>query len=174
MTVKELNAAHYPAYFERYFELLDTATDLNTYLEIATHQLIQFYQEIPLDKMDFRYAPDKWTAKEILQHIIDTDRIFAYRALRVARRDATPLPGFDENAFNNAALVLQKKRSLQDLLSEFASVRQSILALFKSFNNEDLTAVGNASGNTISAAAIGFVIVAHGMHHCTIFSERYL
>ena len=99
-------------------------------LEISLHDFIRFVQNIPMDKFDYRYAEGKWTIKEIIQHIIDTERIFAYRALRISRNDLTPLHGFDENIF--AANTPANSRTIQDLLTEFSAVIQSNLLLFKS------------------------------------------
>ncbi|WP_026713576.1 DinB family protein [Flavobacterium daejeonense] len=146
--------------------------DLYEDLEISLHAFIRFVQDIPMDKFDYRYAEGKWTIKEIIQHVIDTERVFAYRALRISRNDKTPLPGFDENDFvlNTNA----NERHLQSLLTELSIVRQSTLALFKSFSEEQLKRIGIASNNEISVRAIGFIIIGHQKHHQRIFQERYL
>ena len=146
--------------------------DLYEDLEISLHAFIRFVQDIPMDKFDYRYAEGKWTIKEIIQHVIDTERVFAYRALRISRNDKTPLPGFDENDFvlNTNA----NDRHLQSLLTELSIVRQSTLALFKSFSEEQLKRIGIASNNEISVRAIGFIIIGHQKHHQRIFQERYL
>ena len=141
-------------------------------LEICVHEFIRFVQQIPMDKFDYRYAEGKWTIKDIIQHLIDAERVFSYRALRFSRNDKTPLPGFDENAFveNTDA----NSRSLQELLSELAVVRQATIALFKSFSQAQLLKIGIASGNEMSVRAIGFVIIGHQKHHQRIYQERYL
>lgn len=141
-------------------------------LEICLHDFIRFVQNIPMDKFDFRYEEGKWTIKEIIQHIIDTERIFAYRALRISRNDKTPLPGFEENDY--AANTDANSRGLQGLLSELALVRESTLALFKSFSEEQLKRIGVVSNNEISVRAIGFILIGHQKHHQNIFQERYL
>jgi hypothetical protein len=125
-----------------------------------------------MDKFDFRYAEGKWTIKEIIQHVIDTERIFSYRALRISRNDKTPLPGFDENEYviNTDA----NNRHLQSLLTELSLVRQSTIALFKSFTPMQLERLGVASNNDISVRAIGFILIGHQKHHQKIFMERYL
>src|ERR1700712_1211805 len=105
-------------------------------LEISLHDFIRFVQNIPMDKFDYRYAEGKWTIKDIIQHLIDAERIFAYRALCFARNDKTKLPGFEENDYVDEANA--GKRSIQELLSELAVVRQSTLSLFKSFSTEEL------------------------------------
>jgi uncharacterized damage-inducible protein DinB len=141
-------------------------------LEISLHDFIRFVQNLPLDKFDYRYAEGKWTIKEIIQHIIDTERIFAYRALRISRNDQTPLPGFDENDFANNTAA--QTRGLQDLLTEFSAVRHSNLLLFKSFSDEQLLRVGIASEHSISVRAIGFILIGHQKYHQKVFEERYL
>lgn len=153
---------------------INAAGEGNLYedLEISLHDFIRFVQDIPMDKFDYRYAEGKWTIKEIIQHIIDTERIFAYRALRISRNDITPLPGFDENDY--ASNTNANERHLQSLLTELSIVRQSTLALFKSFSEEQLKRIGIASNNEISVRAIGFIIIGHQKHHQKVYKERYL
>lgn len=141
-------------------------------LEISLHDFIRFVQNIPMDKFDYRYAEGKWTIKEIIQHIIDSERVFSYRALRISRNDKTPLPGFEENDY--VANTDANKRGLQELLTELSAVRYATLLLFKSFSDEQLTRMGIASENEISVRAIGFIIIGHQKHHQKIFEERYL
>ena len=170
MTSNEITKNEYAAYFFKYIELAGNGI-LQEELEICLHDFIKFVQNIPLDKFDYRYADGKWTIKEIIQHIIDTERIFAYRALRISRNDKTPLLGFDENSFvdnTNAA-----SRTIQDLLTEMAVVRQATLSLFKSLSKDQLTRIGIASNNEISVRAIGFIIIGHQKHHQKVFEERY-
>ena len=153
---------------------INAAGEGNLYedLEISLHDFIRFVQDIPMDKFDYRYAEGKWTIKDIIQHLIDAERIFAYRALRFARNDKTALPGFDENEYVDA--VQADKRSIQDLLTELAVVRQATLSLFKSFSDEELLRIGIASNNPMSVRALGFTIIGHQNHHQRVFQERYL
>lgn len=141
-------------------------------LEISLHDFIRFVQNIPMDKFDYRYAEGKWTIKEIIQHLIDCERIFSYRALRFSRNDKTALPGFEENDYveNTDA----NRRSLQDLLTEFSALRHSTLLFYKSLSQEQLKRVGTASTFQISAGALGFAIIGHQKHHQKVFEERYL
>ncbi len=141
-------------------------------LEICLHEFIRFVQNIPMDKFDYRYAEGKWTIKDIIQHVIDTERIFAYRALRISRNDTTPLPGFEENDYVENTKA--NERGIQDLLAEFSAVRYATLFLFKSFSEEQLKRMGTASGTAISVRAIGFIIIGHQKHHQNVFQERYL
>ena len=167
-----LNPDEYSEHLAAYINQVSNEYPLLEELEISIHRLIKFVQNIPMNKFDYRYAEGKWTIKEILQHLIDAERIFAYRALRFARNDKTPLPGFDENDY--AAVAHANKRSIQELLTELAVVRQATLSLFKSFSQEELLRKGSASNNPVSVRALGFVIIGHQNHHERIFQERYL
>lgn len=129
-------------------------------------------KKIPAKKRDHAYAEGKWTIKESLQHIIDAERVFAYRALRIARLDATPLPGFDENAWATAANKIDRK--WDDLVEEFKSVRTATEILFESLGEPELLFTGTASGHPINALALGYVIAGHTKHHMDLFEERYL
>lgn len=120
---------------------------------------------------DYAYAPGKWTVKKLLNHIVDTERIFIYRALCIARGDQTPLPGYDENDYAEAAQV--GHRSLVDLAHEFQSVRSATLSLFNSFGEHELLRTGIANGNAMSVNAIGFIIIGHALHHEVVARERY-
>jgi uncharacterized damage-inducible protein DinB len=141
-------------------------------LEISVHRLIKFVQDIPLDKFDYRYAEGKWTIKDILQHIIDAERIFAYRALRFARNDKTDLPGFEENEYVDEANA--NNRTIIQLLTELSAVRHATLLLFKTFSDSQLLRMGTANNNAMSVRALGFVIIGHQNHHQRVFQERYL
>ena len=172
MKVSQLQPNEYASYYANYINQVSDEYSLTEELEISVHRLIKFVQNIPLDKFDYRYAEGKWTIKDIILHLIDAERIFAYRALRFARNDKTALASFDENEYVEEAYANQ--RSIQDLLSELLVVRQATLALFKSFNEELLLRIGTASNNPMSVRAIGFVIIGHQNHHQRVFEERYL
>lgn len=171
MKSTELPVNEYAAYYAPYVNALGDV-NLIEELEISLHDFIRFVQNIPLEKFDFRYAEGKWNIKEIIQHVIDTERIFAYRALRISRNDQTPLPGFDENDYVNNTQAAN--RSIQDLLTEFSAVRHSNLFLFKSLSEEQLKRIGTASNVAVSVRAIGFIMIGHQKHHLKVFEERYL
>jgi len=121
---------------------------------------------------DHRYAPGKWSIKEVIGHLADGERVFAYRALRFARGDETPLASFDENAW-----VPQSgcdRRTLEDLAEEFRAVRMATLALARSLSSEAATRTGTASGKTVSVRALIYMIAGHELHHLAILRERYL
>lgn len=160
-----------PEFFHNYINQVPE-DDLMTAFNNNSSSFTKFLSTIPPAKQDYRYAEGKWTIKEILQHIIDAERIFSYRALRFARKDATPLPGFDENLYAENAGT--DKRKWNDLLEEFKSVRRSTELLFKSFSPEQLEAAGVSSNNPNYVLGMGFICVGHCIHHQNIIKERYL
>jgi DinB superfamily len=119
----------------------------------------------------FRYAPEKWSVKEVLGHVCDTERIFAYRLLRIARADATPLPGFDENAYVPPAEF--DARPLPELLEEFRAVRRSTVVLVEGLPAAAWERRGQASGKTISTRALAYIMVGHLTHHLAVLRGRY-
>jgi uncharacterized damage-inducible protein DinB len=133
---------------------------------------IQFIENIPASKYDYRYTEGKWTIKEILQHTIDAERVFNYRALCFARKDPTPLPGFDENTF--AANAKTDKRNWNELLDEFKTLRKSSEQLFSSFDDEQLNADGISNKHSNYVLGFGFILIGHSLHHKKIIEERYL
>ena len=125
----------------------------------------------PLEMWDFRYAPDKWTVKELMLHVIDAERVFIYRALRIARNDQTPMPGFDQDdyiPFSGA-----EKRTPQSIIEEYDAVREASLQLFLHFSPEMWGRVGTASGNQATPRALAYIIAGHELHHLNILKERY-
>ncbi|GAB3640709.1 DinB family protein [Spirosoma arcticum] len=160
-----------PGYFDRYINLTEDIELID-----ALSQAASFDYLLPAKTAealgDLHYAPGKWTIRDIIQHLIDTERIMAYRALRFARNDQTTLPGFDEELFGQTAHATQ--RNLAELYQEYALNRQSTIALFRSFDDEMLVRSGICFNQTISALAIGFVLVGHSIHHVNIIRERYL
>ena len=171
MKSTQLPENEYASFYAPYINALGEV-NLMEELEISLHDFIRFVQNIPMDKFDYRYAEGKWNIKEIIQHVIDTERIFAYRALRISRNDETPLPGFDENYY--IANTEAANRSIQDLLTEFSAVRHANLYLFKSFSEEQMKRTGTASNTVVSVRAIGFIMIGHQKHHQKVFQERYL
>jgi hypothetical protein len=129
-------------------------------------------ESIQENRFDFAYAEGKWTASQVFRHIIETERIFAYRALRFSRFDETPLSGFNENDFieklSSTAFPKQK------LIQEFKTVRDSTISLFETMTPEMLSFMGNANGLSVSAEMLGFMIVGHTVHHMDVIENRYL
>ena len=137
-----------------------------------TRQFRKLQEKIPRGKYDFAYAEGKWTIRQMLQHIIDAERVYAYRALRLSRMDPTPLPGWDENLW--AAHDGAAERRWKDLLQEFMAVRGATQYLFDSLSDEQLRFVGTVWEHPLNAFTIGFVLPGHVVHHMRILEERYL
>jgi len=146
--------------------------DLASALKSSTKGLFDLLRSIPKEKHDHRYADGKWTIKEVVQHMLDGERVFTYRALRFARKDDTPLPGFDENLFAQTAKA--DKRNWNDLVEEFVSLRKATEAMFASFDNEQMEQSGIASENSTYVLGIGYIVAGHVNHHCHVIKERYL
>ena len=120
----------------------------------------------------YRYEPNKWTPKDVILHIVDAERIFQYRALRIARCDKTALPGFEENSYVETANA--NSRTLNSIIEEFKLVRTTTIQLFETFNEHQLLEIGTASDKTISVRALLPIIIGHQLHHQNILNERYL
>src|SRR5688572_1422249 len=159
------------SFYHNYINLV-AENEISDAFEKQSAALFRFLETIPAEKHDHRYAEGKWTIKEILQHLIDAERVFVYRALRFGRKDATPLPGFDENLF--AANAKADKRSWDKLIEELKAVRRSSELLFQSFDADQLQSDGISSNSPNYVLAIGYIIVGHAMHHQKIIKERYL
>ncbi len=135
----------------------------------ATTQLVQ---DIPETMGEYRYAPEKWSVKELLCHMMDAERIFAYRALRFSRNDATALAGFEENDY--APQANAHGRTLSQLANEMIALRKATLDLYASFTPEMLQRKGPVNNNVISVINLGYVIAGHETHHRLVLTERYL
>lgn len=159
-----------PAYFDRYINLAENVSIVKA-LEISKQELDAF----PLEKWekigDKVYAEGKWTIKQIFQHMVDTERVFGYRALCFARGEAAQLPSFDENSYADNADVTH--RSLAEIIEEFKLVKATTIALFRSFTDEMLLKTGVASSSTYSVLAAGFIIAGHQRWHFGVMEERY-
>ncbi len=127
---------------------------------------------IPEERGGHRYAPGKWSVKELLGHVLDTERIFTYRALRFARQDPTPLPGYEQDDYIRAASFDACR--LADLADELGHVRQSTLAFFRHLAPEAWLRAGTASGNPVTVRALAWIIAGHEIHHLRVLRERYL
>jgi uncharacterized damage-inducible protein DinB len=158
-------------YIQRYLDLIPSEIWLEE-LRISSSHTVRVYQNLSEDHGNFAYADGKWTLKELLQHLIDAERIFAYRALRFARKDKTELPGWEEEEY--AKSYFSSERTLKSLMDEFETVRKSSVIFFENLNQEQLCETGIANRNEISVETIGKLIVGHNIHHLNIIRERYL
>jgi len=171
MKANQLSESEYLPYYSNYIKNLGDQ-DLITGLEYGLVEAFTLFKSIPENKLEFRYAKDKWTIKDIIQHLIDAERIFSYRMLRIARQDRTPLAGFNENEYAKQSQA--NVRTRQNLIDEYKTLRLSTLLLLKSFSNDILKSKGNVNNGEMSVRAIGFIIIGHEKHHCQIIKERYL
>ena len=163
----------YALFYQPYLDVIPLGdSDLNELLKTSLDACNSLFKGLDPKKEDYRYAEGKWSIKELLQHIMDTERIFAYRALRFGRKDSTELPGFDENLYaENCELT---DRSLASMLEEFNWIRKSNILMFASMNEKILKRMGQIDGNQISVRALGFIICGHLLHHLKVVEERYL
>jgi hypothetical protein len=161
----------YPPFYETYIKLV---SDIPIKIVFAQsfEDFKKFVDEIPETKENFKYELNKWTTKQVLQHIIDTERIFNFRALCFARGENQSIPGFDENEYAFFADV--DNRNLNELKEELILVRNSTILLFESFNITMLQRKGIANNAEISVNALGYCIIGHSLHHFNILKERYL
>lgn len=158
----------YPIWGETYISKVDR--EIFEILTEQTETLPELFKR-NADKADYAYAEGKWTLKEMLGHIIDTERVFAYRITCFARNEAQPLPGFDEDAYVlNARFAT---RELEDLIEEFSSLRKANLFLFRSLNDDELNRKGIASGREINVKSILFIAAGHVIHHVGVLKDRY-
>ncbi len=163
----------YAPYYAPYVEpLIANEHSLVLNLHLAQEDFLNTLKTIDEAKHTYRYAEGKWSIKELVQHLIDTERVFAYRAMCFARKDSTPLPGFDENVYVEHSRG--NDRPWKSLVTEMEVIRKATLLLFESFSEEELTQIGKASGYDMSVRAIGYCIAGHQRHHLKIIRERYL
>ncbi|MFC5195167.1 DinB family protein [Bizionia hallyeonensis] len=171
MFVKEIPDSEYASFYANYIKK-GGELSLLVGLEYGMAATKAFFESIPEDKLEYRYAEGKWTVKEILQHLIDTEHVFVYRALRFARQDKTPLPGFEQDDYVLASVANRRTRA--QLLNDYLDLRESTIALFSSFSKKMLEQIGVASNAEMSVRAIGFVLIGQEKHHIDIIKERYL
>ncbi|MEM7353377.1 MAG: DinB family protein [Acidobacteriota bacterium] len=162
----------YAPYAAMYIDLLPDDGRVLEYLRKNFEIVRDLTLALSEDQLLSRYAPGKWTIKEILVHIVDDERIYAYRALRFARGDTTELPGFEQDAF--AAQSAANGRELSSILAEYSAVRDSTIALFDALPSESLTRTGVADGTRMSVRAIAHHIAGHELHHLRVIREHYL
>ena len=158
-------------YYQRY---IDKAKGETIAEVISNHsqEINNFISSLPESKADYAYAEGKWTIKELVQHLIDAERVFVYRAMRFARKDSLPLQGFDEDMYAKNSFAAE--RNWKDLLDEFFALRSSSDIFLRSLNKEQLSCSGTANNTGMSVNAIAFVVYGHIIHHIEVIKERYL
>jgi len=170
MQLTQLNKQDYPEYYQTYLDQLPVDNLINTLLSQRDHT-IEFLSSITEDDLNTSYAPGKWTVAQVLQHMLDTERIFQYRALCIARKDKTSLPGFDQDDYVPASQA--NERNLRGFIEEYITLRDSGISLFKSFSEDMLQETGVSNGAGLTTAAAGFIIAGHEKHHLNLFKSNY-
>lgn len=160
----------FASFYQDYIDLV--SDDVIRELEDQMISFPAFIRSLPPEKMEYAYAPGKWTVKQIVGHLIDNERIMAYRLLCLSRKDATPLPGYDENRY--VANSNYAEQETEALVKEFEEIRRANLFLYKSLQPTELDYIGTANNHPISAKALLFIIAGHLNHHRKIIGERYL
>jgi DinB superfamily len=170
LTIARPQPGEYAPYYERYVSLVQGEDILNT-LDQQRREAMLLLSCRDDDEGDFRYAPEKWSAKEVLGHVCDTERVFAYRALRFSRVDATPLEGFEQDDYvRNGAF---SQRPLSDLVEDFIAVRRATLSLLRNLDEAAWVRRGIANKNEVSVRALAYIIAGHELHHRRILEEKY-
>jgi hypothetical protein len=145
--------------------------DILAYLEQQRAKAVALFRDIPEERGTFRYQPGKWSVVDVINHLIDAERIFSVRALRIARGDTTPLPGWDENEY--AALAGADGRSPEELAAEFDAVRRASIALYASLDPEAVARRGTANNMSVTVRALIYITAGHVEHHLGVLRDRY-
>jgi hypothetical protein len=169
-TVARPQAGEYAPYYDRYISLVQGEDILNT-LDQQRREMMLLISCRDDEEGDFRYAPEKWSAKEVLGHVCDTERVFAYRALRISRADATPLAGFEQDDYVRNGPFAQ--RPLADLVEDFIAVRRATLSLLRNLDETAWARRGSANKNEVSVRALAYIIAGHELHHRRVLEEKY-
>jgi hypothetical protein len=167
----KLEQHEYPTYYSRYIKLV-MEDDLLSVLDGQKNEMTQLLNSIGEEAAGFRYAPEKWSIKEVIGHVMDVEYVFSYRALRFARKDQTPLPEFDQDEYIKSANF--DSRTLISLSDEYRAVRECTSTLFGGFEESMFNRQGIASGQTFSVRAVAYIIAGHELHHISVLKEKYL
>jgi uncharacterized damage-inducible protein DinB len=171
MPQKRPRQGDYALVYENYIALVPSG-DFLQILQDQRRELVELLSELNEEQAEFRYAPGKWSIKEVLGHVTDAERIFSYRLLRIARGDQTPLPSFEQDGYIRHGNFSERK--LEDLLHEFSTVRESTICLVRSLDDAAWLRRGTASQKEVSVLALAFIIAGHERHHRIILEKNYL
>lgn len=172
MTITAPNTENSPWWSKHYFKYVEGENDLMKSFHAQREVFLTFLKSIPEDKWDYRYEEGKWSIKGVVSHIIDTEILFQYRSLRTSRHDATPMEGFDENAYDKTANL--DGRTKDQIIRQFEATRNSSIWLFEGMNDSNLDFVGVGNDQPWSARSGGWLTVGHAIHHMKVIQERYL
>ena len=170
-TIRRPAAHESAAYFKHYISLVE-GDDILAILNKAKTETAAFLRSIPDEKWDQAYAPGKWTLKESWMHLVDSERVFAYRAMRIARNDQTPMPGFDQDIYVPHYNALS--RTAESVIQEYEAVRAASISLFEHLDDAAMNHIGTASNNPMSTLAAAFIIAGHEQHHINLINDKYL
>ncbi len=169
-TVARPQAGEYSPYYDRYISLVQGEDILNT-LDQQRRETMTLLCGRNEEDGNFRYAPGKWSAKEVLGHVCDTERVFAYRAMRISRADTTPLEGFEQDDYVRHGPFA--KRPLEDLVEDFIAVRRATLSLLRNLDEAAWMRRGIANKNEVTVRGLAYIIAGHELHHRGILEEKY-
>jgi hypothetical protein len=170
LAIARPEAGEYAPYYSRYVSLVDGENILST-LDRQRHDTMMMLSGRSEQDGDYRYAPGKWTAKEVLGHVCDTERVFAYRALRISRADSTPMEGFEQDDYVRNGPF--RHRPLADWVDDFIAVRRATLSLLRNLDETAWMRRGIANKNEVSVRGIAYIIAGHELHHRGILQEKY-
>lgn len=165
------NANEYAPYYERYVSLVG-GEDIEQILAVQSPESVNLFSRFSEQQGEFRYAPEKWSVKEVIGHLTDSERVFAYRALRIARADQTPIEGFEQDDYVKNGPFSQL--SVAALIEEFAHGRSATMSLFRNLTGEEWSRRGVANKLEVTVRGLAFIIAGHELHHRKILEERYL
>lgn len=171
MIASSLNSEEYNAYYDRYLQKIPGNLELGILLLENKEEFLGLMDKIKPEDLKYSYAEGKWTVAEVIQHLIDVERIFQYRSLTLAREPGIKLPGFDHEAYVPASYA--ENRNLKDFKREFKAVRNAGITLYQSFSEEMLMSKGFVSGSSTSCRSLGFITAGHTKHHIELFKENY-
>ena len=169
--IQKPKEGEYPAYADVYIRLVPDDGLLLKHMKDNFAMVKKLILSLPEEKLTYRYAPDKWTIKETLVHIVDDERIYAYRALRFARNDNTELPGFEQDDY--ALYSKANERSIKNIFEEYKAVRESTITLFNGLPDEAFLRIGTANNNKATVRALAYHIAGHELHHVNIIKDKY-
>lgn len=169
--IRKPQSSEYNSYYEPYVSKLEDENVLST-LRGQLSSVPDFFGGLSEEQVEYRYASDKWSVKEILNHLNDAERVFSYRALCISRGENKPLPGMDQEVYQNNSR--SEMRSISSLIQEFVAIRNSTVSLFANITEEDSLKLGDASGSPVSVRALAALIAGHYIHHIEVIKQKYL
>ena len=170
LVIARPRAGEYAPYYERYISLI-LDNDVLATLDRQRGQMVQMLCGLSEEEGDFRYAPEKWNVKEVLGHVCDAERVFAYRALRIARSDATPMEGFEQDDYvKNGPFA---RHPIAEVIEDYIAVRRATISLLRNLDEEAWSRRGIANKNEVTVRALAYMIAGHELHHRRILEEKY-